>query len=222
MDQQGLLTDRTRRQKAVLSRRHADLVQSSSDRCSRGNGRQHKRRNAHASWRLALHAVSRTSAYPVRRTRSLAHPHTRCSLTRSMAPCAWSKRMSRARVSRALRSAERRRVTDRCDRWMSAWTSTETLVSLTLPWVFFSKPYDSPCRAVDILLQWFLFSILITCTCHNLSSTIRLADGSPPSVHHLTLSRFCWARCPAPFWWHPALFKKLKWRPALLTKKKKI
>ena len=32
---------------------------------------------------------------------------------------------------------------------------------------------------------------------------------------------FCRARRPAPFSWRPALLKKLKWRPALLTKKKK-
>ena len=31
------------------------------------------------------------------------------------------------------------------------------------------------------------------------------------------LGRFCRAWRPAPFWWRPALFKKLKWRPALLT-----
>ena len=31
--------------------------------------------------------------------------------------------------------------------------------------------------------------------------------------------RFCRALRPAPFWWRPALFKKPKWRPALLTKK---
>ena len=31
------------------------------------------------------------------------------------------------------------------------------------------------------------------------------------------LGRFCRARRPAPFWWRPALFKKLNRRPALLT-----
>ena len=35
------------------------------------------------------------------------------------------------------------------------------------------------------------------------------------------LGFFCRARHPAPFSWRPALLKKPKWRPALLTKKKK-
>ena len=45
----------------------------------------------------------------------------------------------------------------------------------------------SPCRAVDILPQCFLFWFFCH-ICHSLSSAIRLAAGSPPSVHRPTLS----------------------------------
>ena len=31
------------------------------------------------------------------------------------------------------------------------------------------------------------------------------------------LGRFCRARHPAPFWWRPAFFKKLKWRPVFFA-----
>ena len=50
----------------------------------------------------------------------------------------------------------------------------------------------SPCRAVDILLQCFLFLFF----CPRLSSAIRLAAGSPPSVHRPTLSIHAVLRLP--------------------------
>ena len=55
------------------------------------------------------------------------------------------------------------------------------------------------------------------------SDTGRSPEHWPQGNDRLTsvfcLGRFCRARHPAPFWWRPALFKNVKWHPALLTKK---